>query len=323
MILKAFEPLDPGKPLPGTDWHPWFYLREMVMLALALASLMLGSHHVRRENSFDYLAIAEVAILFIGIFVSMKPALQILGLRGAEFGLDSPAKYFWASGWLSSVLDNAPTYLVFFEAAEAETANRWASAEQMAKVAVPLLKGVSLGSVCMGAMTYIGNGPNFMVKTIAEKFGIAMPSFFSYLLYSFGVLLPILALNVLLFSVAQPVNAEPAGAECRIQRAVLGGGLTAPIPRQQFFGSRREHSADFAPLAFNPGNDDAVVAGRLMPHPGDDGGFGPLLNRDAFRSGDRAATDRRGVVRDGCWPAAGQDRAKFARKAGNCATTAR
>ncbi len=198
-VILAVALLDPAKPFPGTSWHAWFYLREMVMLAMALASLALGPHHVRRENSFDYLAITEVAILFIGIFVSMKPALQILGLRGAEFGLDSPAKYFWASGWLSSVLDNAPTYLVFFEAAEAETANRWTDSAQMAQVAVPLLKGVSLGSVCMGAMTYIGNGPNFMVKTIAEKFGVAMPSFFSYLLYSFGVLLPILALNLWLF----------------------------------------------------------------------------------------------------------------------------
>ena len=117
-MILAVALLDPAKPFPGTDWHPWFYLREMVMLALALASLTLGPHHVRRDNSFDYLAITEVAILFIGIFISMKPALQILELRGAEFGLDSPAKYFWASGWLSSVLDNAPTYLVFFEAAE-------------------------------------------------------------------------------------------------------------------------------------------------------------------------------------------------------------
>ncbi|HTU25825.1 MAG TPA: sodium:proton antiporter [Pirellulales bacterium] len=198
-VILAVALLDPGKPFPGTDWHPWFYLREMVMLALAMGSLALGSHHVRRENGFDYLAITEVAILFIGIFVSMKPALQILGLRGSEFGLDSPAKYFWASGWLSSVLDNAPTYLVFFEAAKGETASHWATSSQMAGVAAPLLKGISLGSVCMGAMTYIGNGPNFMVKTIAEKFGVAMPSFFAYLLYSFGVLLPILALNLWLF----------------------------------------------------------------------------------------------------------------------------
>ncbi len=198
-VILAVALLDPGKAFLGTSWHPWFYLRETTMLALALASLAIGPHHVRRSNSFDYLAITEVAILFIGIFISMKPALDILKLRGSEFGLDSPAKYFWASGWLSSVLDNAPTYLVFFEAAQAQTAQGWSDAPKMANVAVPLLKAVSLGSVCMGAMTYIGNGPNFMVKSIAENFGVKMPSFFSYMLYSFGVLLPILIINLWLF----------------------------------------------------------------------------------------------------------------------------
>ena len=198
-IVLSVALLDPGKEFPGTSWHPWFYLREAVMLALVLGSLTLGPHHVRHSNSFDYLAITEVGILFIGIFISMKPALDLLRLRGNAFGLDSPAKYFWASGSLSSVLDNAPTYLVFFEAAQAQTAESWASAAKMANVAVPLLVAVSLGSVCMGAMTYIGNGPNFMVKTIAEKFGVKMPSFFTYMLYSFGVLLPILAANLWLF----------------------------------------------------------------------------------------------------------------------------
>lgn len=198
-VILAVALLDPSKPLPGTSWHPWFYLREVSMLGLAMLSLMFGPHHVRSSNSFDYLAITEVAVLFVGIFISMKPALDILRLRGGDFGLDSPAKYFWASGSLSSVLDNAPTYLVFFEAAQAQTAKVASGESQMANVAVPLLKGVSLGSVCMGAMTYIGNGPNFMVKTIAENFGVRMPSFFSYMLYSFGVLLPILALNLWLF----------------------------------------------------------------------------------------------------------------------------
>jgi Na+/H+ antiporter NhaD/arsenite permease-like protein len=199
-IIFSVALLDPGKVFPGTDWHPWFYLREIAQLGLVLVSLTLGSHRVRHSNNFDYLAIVEVAVLFVGIFISMQPALQILGLRGGEFGLDSPAKYFWASGSLSSVLDNAPTYLVFFEAAKAKTAEGWgAGGGTMAGVAVQLLVGVSLGSVCMGAMTYIGNGPNFMVKTIAEKSGIKMPSFFGYMLYSFSVLLPILALNLWLF----------------------------------------------------------------------------------------------------------------------------
>ncbi len=198
-VVLAVALLDPDKAFPGTDWQPWIYLREIVMLALVVVSLGLGPKHVRQSNSFDYLAIVEVAVLFMGIFISMRPALDLLRLRGGEFGLDSPAKYFWASGSLSAVLDNAPTYLVFFEAAQAETAKGWDGAVRMANVAVPLLRGVSLGSVTMGAMTYIGNGPNFMVKTIAEKFGVAMPSFFAYLLYSFGVLLPILALNLWLF----------------------------------------------------------------------------------------------------------------------------
>ncbi len=198
-VILAVALLDPGKALPGTSWHPWIYLREATMLALVLASLTIGPHHVRRSNSFDYLAIMEVGVLFIGIFISMRPALEILRLRGAEFGLDSPAKYFWASGTLSSVLDNAPTYLVFFEAGQSETAKNWGDAAKMAGVAVPLLVGVSLGSVCMGAMTYIGNGPNFMVKSIAEKSGVNMPSFFGYMVYSFAVLLPILAINLWLF----------------------------------------------------------------------------------------------------------------------------
>jgi Na+/H+ antiporter NhaD/arsenite permease-like protein len=195
-VVLAVALLDPGKALPGTSWHPWIYLREAAMLALVLASLAAGSQHVRRSNAFDYAAIAEVAVLFVGIFVSMQPALEILKLHGAEFGLDSPAKYFWAAGSLSAVLDNAPTYLVFFQAAQSQTASSGGDAAQMAGVAVPLLTGLSLGSVCMGAMTYIGNGPNFMVKSIAEKAGVRMPGFFAYLFYSCAVLLPILALDV-------------------------------------------------------------------------------------------------------------------------------
>jgi Na+/H+ antiporter NhaD/arsenite permease-like protein len=168
----------------------------MVQLALVAASLWFGSERVRRENNFDYLAIVEVAVLFIGIFVAMQPALEILHARGANLGIDTAAKFFWASGWLSSVLDNAPTYLVFFQTAKALSPD---GAQRVADVAEPLLTAISLGSVTMGAMTYIGNGPNFMVKTIAEKQGVRMPSFFGYMIYSFLILLPILALNSWLF----------------------------------------------------------------------------------------------------------------------------
>jgi Na+/H+ antiporter NhaD/arsenite permease-like protein len=195
-VVLSVAFLDPAKAIPGTDWHPWMYLREMVQLALVAVSLVVGSHEVRDANRFDYVAIVEVAALFIGIFVAMQPALELLHARGANLGIDTPQKFFWASGWLSSVLDNAPTYLVFFQTAQALPAGDQPAA---AGVAEPLLRAISLGSVLMGAMTYIGNGPNFMVKAIAEKAGVKMPSFFGYLAYSFVVLLPVLALNAWLF----------------------------------------------------------------------------------------------------------------------------
>jgi len=195
-VIFSVALLDPGKPFPGTDWHPWFYLREMMQLALVAASLLFGPQYVRDDNSFDYVAIIEVAALFIGIFVAMQPALEILNARGSSLGIDTPAEFFWASGTLSSVLDNAPTYLVFFKTAQTLPPG---DATLMAGVAEPLLKAISLGAVLMGAMTYIGNGPNFMVKTIAEKAGVRMPSFFGYMLYSIVILLPVLAVNVWLF----------------------------------------------------------------------------------------------------------------------------
>ncbi len=194
-IILSVALLDPAKTFPLTGWHPWFYLREMVQLALVAASLVAGPHSVREVNRFDYVAIVEVAALFIGIFIAMQPALEILHVRGAGLGIDSPWKFFWASGWLSSVLDNAPTYLVFFKTAQTMPGE----GASVAGVAVSLLSAISLGSVTMGAMTYIGNGPNFMVKTIAEKSGVPMPSFFGYTLYSFAILLPILFVNAWLF----------------------------------------------------------------------------------------------------------------------------
>ena len=185
---------DPSKPLPGTDWHPWMYLREMVQLCLVAASLQLGSRRVREENLFNYSAIIEVAALFVGIFITMQPALQILAEKGDELGLATPAHFFWATGSLSSVLDNAPTYLVFFKTAQAMPAGE--DVTQIAGVDEHILAAISLGAVFMGAMTYIGNGPNFMVRAIAESSGVKMPSFFGFVVYSCAILLPILALTV-------------------------------------------------------------------------------------------------------------------------------
>ena len=194
-VIAAVALLDPAKPFPGTDWHPWVFLREAVLVGLVLLSLLGGDGKVRAANGFTYGAILEVAALFLGIFICMQPALAILHERGASLGLDSPRSFFWASGALSSVLDNAPTYLVFFNAAQALPA----TGATMAGVEVGRLAGVSLGAVFLGAMTYIGNGPNFMVKAIAEQSGVRMPSFFGYLLYSFGILLPVFVLVSILF----------------------------------------------------------------------------------------------------------------------------
>jgi Na+/H+ antiporter NhaD/arsenite permease-like protein len=197
-VIFSVALLDPIRTLPGTDWHPWMYLREVVQLALVGLSLAVGAGHARRANRFNYGAIIEVAVLFFGIFICMQPALQILAVRGSLLGLNQPWHFFWASGSLSSVLDNAPTYVVFFESAKSLT-EHLGLRPTVGGVQESLLIAVSLGSVFMGANTYIGNGPNFMVKSIAEKSGVAMPSFFGYMLYSVGILVPLFVLVTLLF----------------------------------------------------------------------------------------------------------------------------
>ena len=196
-IVVAVALLDPSKTIPGINWHPWMYLREMTQLALVAISLHFGSREVRRQNSFNYDAIIEVAALFLGIFICMQPALQILSERGDSLGIHTPSQFFWITGALSGVLDNAPTYLVFFQTARAMT--NGSGPGYMAGVDEMILTGISLGAVFMGAMTYIGNGPNFMVKAVAESSGVRMPSFFGYMLYSCCILLPILAVTDWLF----------------------------------------------------------------------------------------------------------------------------
>ncbi len=196
-VVLSVGLLDPTKPLPGTQWHPWVYLREAVQLGLVALSLLLGDDAVRRRSGFNYHAILEVAALFLGIFVCMQAPLQILRIEGASLGLHTPAQFFWATGSLSAVLDNAPTYVVFFETARSLAVG--SAGPLVGGVPEPLLRGVSLGAVFMGAMTYIGNGPNFMVRAVAEKAGVRMPSFFGYLFYSVTILLPLFAVVVWLF----------------------------------------------------------------------------------------------------------------------------
>jgi Na+/H+ antiporter NhaD/arsenite permease-like protein len=196
-VVVAVALLDPSKPIPGTHWHAWMYSREIVQLVLVAISLQFGSGEIRLLNGFNYGAILEVAALFLGIFICMQPALQILAERGDSLGIRTPSQFFWATGSLSSVLDNAPTYLVFFQTAHAMSDGTGPG--YMAGVNELVLVGISLGAVFMGAMTYIGNGPNFMVKAVAEGAGVRMPSFFGYMLYSCGILLPILVLTDWIF----------------------------------------------------------------------------------------------------------------------------
>ncbi len=206
-VVLAVALLDPNKAVPGTHWHAWMFLREIVQLSLVAISLQLGRAEVREKNSFNFHAIVEVAALFVGIFVCMQPALQILAEKGEVLAKSlSPSGFFWATGFLSSFLDNAPTYLVFFKAAQdpSATAGATAGVEEM------ILVGVSLGAVFMGAMTYIGNGPNFMVKAIAEKSGVKMPSFFGYMVYSCAILLPILLLTQWRYLSADDADAAKA-----------------------------------------------------------------------------------------------------------------
>jgi len=168
--------------------------RETAMAAAAIVSVWKTPARVREENEFTYHPIEEVAILFAGIFATMIPALLILKARGGSLGVDTPAEFFWATGGLSSFLDNAPTYLTFFSLGQGLGGSRL-----VAGVSKPILKAISAGSVFMGANSYIGNAPNFMVKAIAEEAGVRMPSFLGYMAWSCGILLPIFALLTLLF----------------------------------------------------------------------------------------------------------------------------
>jgi Na+/H+ antiporter NhaD/arsenite permease-like protein len=178
-------------------------IAEVLLAGIAVISYFRTPKAIHEANHFSFTPINEVAILFAGIFITMTPALLILNANGAKLGVNEPWEFFWASGILSSFLDNAPTYLTFAATAcgmqniplegafLAEFLRREGSEITLA--------AISCGSVFMGANTYIGNGPNFMVKAIAEQRGVKMPSFFGYMAYSGAILLPVFVLVTLLF----------------------------------------------------------------------------------------------------------------------------
>jgi Na+/H+ antiporter NhaD/arsenite permease-like protein len=198
-VVLAVALIVPGASFLGTGWAvpEHGFIRELVMLGIVGLAWVTTSPRIRQANQFDFGAIAEVAALFIGIFITMQAPLEILKLEGARLGLSQPWHFFWATGSLSSFLDNAPTYAVFF--ATAGTLPAAEGVRVIAGVPQPLLVAISLGSVFMGANTYIGNGPNFMVKSIAESSGVKMPSFFGYMAYSLGILIPVFVVVTVLF----------------------------------------------------------------------------------------------------------------------------
>jgi Na+/H+ antiporter NhaD/arsenite permease-like protein len=194
-------------------------LREVIMWSAAIASFLTTKKEIHEKNDFTFLPLKEVAVLFAGIFATMIPALDWMELHAASIGIVTPGQYFWGSGMLSSVLDNAPTYLNFLTAAFGLHGAHVDNVQHMnlmlglttpeiAGLPNPLQAGVleitsqswryvqaiSIGAVFFGATTYIGNGPNFMVKSIAEQTGVPCPSFFGYIFkYSFPILVPIFA----------------------------------------------------------------------------------------------------------------------------------
>lgn len=190
--------------MAAKDAPMWLkYMREIALLSLTGLSLYTTKHKVRYElNKFTWAPIVEVAVLFLGIFTTMTPALAYLNANAASLGLDTTWQFYYTTGLLSSFLDNTPTAVAFHSVATGLTAEQMAAfgGNMVAGIPEVLLMAISIASVFFGAMTYIGNGPNFMVKAIAEENGIKMPSFFGYMLkFSLIVLLPVFILVQLIF----------------------------------------------------------------------------------------------------------------------------
>ena len=190
--------------MAAEDAPMWLkYMREIALLSLTGLSLYTTKHKVRYElNKFTWAPIVEVAVLFLGIFTTMTPALAYLNANAASLGLDSTWQFYYTTGLLSSFLDNTPTAVAFHSVATGLTTEQMVAfgSNMVAGIPEVLLMAISIGSVFFGAMTYIGNGPNFMVKAIAEENGVKMPSFFGYMLkFSLIVLLPIYVLVQVIF----------------------------------------------------------------------------------------------------------------------------
>ena len=187
-------------PAMGEEHAPIYIklLREIVLVAIIFLSLYTTKKQVREANHYSWAPIIEVAVLFVGIFATMTPALIYLNANAANLGLTQPWQFYYSAGTLSSFLDNAPTAVAFHSVATGLPMTE--GVPMVAGVQEVLLKAIATASVFFGAMTYIGNGPNFMVKAIAEESGLRMPSFFGYMFkFSLVVLLPLYIIIQLIF----------------------------------------------------------------------------------------------------------------------------
>ncbi|MDD5956165.1 MAG: sodium:proton antiporter [Lachnospiraceae bacterium] len=200
--LKAFQDASGnvlGITFPGNVSLTYPSLIEIIIILLAAyLSFKTTNKEVRVHNHFTWGAIEEVAVLFIGIFITMQPALILLKAKGSTLGLTTPVQMFFATGALSSFLDNTPTYLVFLTTA-GSLGFKSGLALSVGTVSKNMLMAISCGAVFMGANTYIGNAPNFMVKSMSDENGITMPSFFGYMKWSICILVPVFIIDALIF----------------------------------------------------------------------------------------------------------------------------
>uniref|UniRef100_UPI0035B06269 sodium:proton antiporter n=1 Tax=Hylemonella sp. TaxID=2066020 RepID=UPI0035B06269 len=204
VLLSGFWKSSVAFNIAGTDVGLPGVVRDIGLIIVTFISLRITPAAVHDRNQFSWAPMQEVAKLFAGIFLTIIPVIAMLkaGVHGPfgavvaavtrPDGSPDPAMYFWATGALSSFLDNAPTYLVFFNTAGGDPA-------VLMSTLAPTLAAISAGAVFMGANTYIGNAPNLMVKAIAEDRGVKMPSFFGYMLWSCGILLPLFVIITLIW----------------------------------------------------------------------------------------------------------------------------
>ena len=203
ILISVF--LDPGVMSWVPDLHPLpFGIREIIMTAVIFLSYQQSDKAILKANEFDFEPIKEVAYLFIGIFATMIPALQLI----AKFAHSSAERlttgiFYWGTGILSGFLDNAPTFLNFLSAALGKfglDVNNAADMQHFQTADPIYLQAISVAAVFFGSMSYIGNGPNFMVKSISESAGVKMPSFFGYIFkYSLPILIPVFIIVWLIF----------------------------------------------------------------------------------------------------------------------------